>query len=114
VTWDGSSYLLPTVVLCDSPDHPLANREFLFPFVSVVPIREEEIPERLGPSLAVTAITSEPGLVRRLLASPLVQRLNLGPIPTQQVSWDQPHEGNLFEHLYARRAIQLASNGGAA
>jgi hypothetical protein len=22
------------------------------------------------------------------------------------VTFDQPHEGNLFEHLYARRAIQ--------
>jgi hypothetical protein len=22
------------------------------------------------------------------------------------VSWDQPHEGNLFEHLWARRALQ--------
>jgi hypothetical protein len=25
-----------------------------------------------------------------------------------QVGWDQPHEGNLFEHLYARRAFQKA------
>ena len=25
--------------LCDSPAHPLANREFLFPFASVVPVR---------------------------------------------------------------------------
>ena len=22
------------------------------------------------------------------------------------ISWDQPHEGNLFEHLYARRSFQ--------
>ena len=40
------------------------------------------------------------------LASPLLHRLNLGPLPTWQVSWDQPHEGNLFEHLYVRRAVQ--------
>jgi len=31
-----------------------------------------------------------------------------GAVPTNQVSWDQPHEGNLFEHLYARRAFQKA------
>jgi hypothetical protein len=37
-----------------------------------------------------------------------VDRLNLGPISTMQVSWDQPHEGNLFEHLYSRRAFQKA------
>ena len=35
-TLDGCTYLLPTVVLCDSADHPLANREFLFPFAAVV------------------------------------------------------------------------------
>jgi hypothetical protein len=106
VSWDGCAYLLPTIVHCDTPDHPLANREFLFPFASVVEVRPEALPECLGPTLAVSAITAEEGLVRRFLASPLVHRLNLGPIPTQQVSWDQPHEGNLFEHLYARRAFQ--------
>jgi hypothetical protein len=108
VTWEGCTYLLPTIVRCDSPDHPLANREFLFPFASVVTVRPEEIPERLGPSLAVTAITSDEHLRRRLLDSPFLHRLNLGPIPTLQISWDQPHEGNLFEHLYVRRALQRA------
>jgi hypothetical protein len=37
-----------------------------------------------------------------------VGRLNLGGIPTCKISWDQPHEGNLFDHLYARRAFQCA------
>jgi uncharacterized protein (DUF952 family) len=23
-----------------------------------------------------------------------------------KISWDQPHEGNLFDHLYSRRAFQ--------
>ena len=35
-------------------------------------------------------------------------RLNLGAIPTNQVNWNQPHEGNLFEHLYCRRAFRSA------
>jgi hypothetical protein len=108
VTWQGCSYLLPTIVLCDSPAHPLANREFLFPFASVIPARPEEIPEVLGPSLVITAITSDPAFIRRLLVASNVDRLNVGPISTMQVSWDQPHEGNLFEHLYARRAFQKA------
>jgi hypothetical protein len=30
----------------------------------------------------------------------------MGPIPTMKIGWDQPHEGNLFEHLYGRRAYQ--------
>jgi hypothetical protein len=106
VEWEGATYLLPTVVLCDSPDHPLANREFLFPFAAVVPVPASEIPSALGPTLATTAITSDAALMERILGSPHLQRLNLGAVPTWQVSWDQPHEGNLFEHLYLRRAIQ--------
>jgi acyl-CoA reductase-like NAD-dependent aldehyde dehydrogenase len=106
VTWNGCTYLLPTIILCDDPEHPLANREFLFPFAAVVPVRAGEIPERLGPTLALTAITEDEALIGRLLGSPLVNRLNLGPISTMQIAWDQPHEGNLFEHLYVRRALQ--------
>jgi acyl-CoA reductase-like NAD-dependent aldehyde dehydrogenase len=106
---NGSTYLLPTIVRCDSPEHPLANREFLFPFASVVPVDLDEVPERLGPTLALTAITRDPALVRRLLASPALHRLNLGPLPTPQIGWDQPHEGNLFDHLWARRALQRAA-----
>jgi acyl-CoA reductase-like NAD-dependent aldehyde dehydrogenase len=108
VEWQGSTYLLPTVVLCESPAHALANREFLFPFASVVKVKEDELPAALGASLVVTAITRDEGLIARLLASPLVDRLNVGAIPTNQLCWDQPHEGNLFEHLYARRAFQRA------
>ena len=100
-----SSYLLPTLVRCDSPDHPLANREFLFPFASVVEVKPEELPGRLGPTLAATLITADEALVARVMASPLVHRLNLGALPTWKLSWDQPHEGNLFEHLYVRRAL---------
>jgi acyl-CoA reductase-like NAD-dependent aldehyde dehydrogenase len=106
VEWEGSTYLLPTVVRCDSPEHPLANREFLFPFASVVEVPAEAIPNALGPTLAVTVLTEDTSLRRRILGSPLLSRLNMGPMPTWQVSWDQPHEGNLFEHLWARRALQ--------
>jgi hypothetical protein len=107
-TFQDCAYLLPTIVLCDSPAHPLANREFLFPFASVVPVKHDAIPRALGPSLVLTAITHDRKLIARLLASPGVGRLNLGAIPTQRISWDQPHEGNLFDHLYARRAFQCA------
>ena len=68
--FQGCTYLLPTIVLCNSPAHPLANREFLFPFASVVPVSQERIPSALGPSLVVTAITRDRKLIARLLASP--------------------------------------------
>lgn len=106
VEWEGATYLLPTVIQCETAEHPLANREFLFPFASVVPVAEPDLPSALGPTLATAAITADESLLARLVASPLLHRLNLGPLPTWQVSWDQPHEGNLFEHLYHRRAVQ--------
>ncbi len=106
--FEGCTYLLPTIVHCDSPEHPAANREFLFPYASVVQVQQREIPEILGPTLVVTAITRDEKLIRRLTSSHLVGRLNIGAIPTYQISWDQPHEGNLFDHLFARRAFQAA------
>ena len=109
VTSEGCSYLLPTVLLCENTEHPMANKEFMFPFVSVVKTTPEQIPEALGPSLVVTAITRDAKLIQKLVTSPNVDRLNIGAVPTSQISWDQPHEGNLFEHLYARRAFQRAA-----
>ena len=107
VVFEGSTYLLPTIVHCESPAHALANREFLFPFASVVEVKAEQLPEILGPSLAVALITDDEELKRRFLTRSHAHRLNLGAIPTPHIGWDQPHEGNLFEHLYARRAIQF-------
>lgn len=109
VSWNGCSYLLPTVLLCEGPEHPLANREYLFPFASVVKVDQDQIPEAIGPSLVVTVITSDGKLIDRLVSSTNVDRLNIGAVPTNKVSWDQPHEGNLFEHLYGRRAFQRAA-----
>lgn len=108
---DGLTYLLPTVVWCEDPEHPLASAELLFPFVSVVERPAGEIVPRLGPSLVVSAVTEDPALTAELLACPTIERLNLGPISTCKVSWDQPHEGNLFEHLFQRRAFQHAGLG---
>jgi hypothetical protein len=64
---------------------------------------------RIGPSLAVAAITRDRALIERLLESPLIGRLNLGPISTLNPAWDQPHEGNLFEFLYQRRSLDIAA-----
>lgn len=104
-TVHGGTYVLPTIVRCDAT-HPLANREFLFPFASVVEVKAADLPECLGPSLVVTCISNDAAFRARFVASPHVDRLNFGPLSTTQIGWDQPHEGNLFEHLYARRAIQ--------
>jgi acyl-CoA reductase-like NAD-dependent aldehyde dehydrogenase len=105
-------YLRPTIIHCDSFAHPLANREFLFPYASVVQVPQADMLQQIGPSLVVTAITAEPEFRQSLLRCPWIDRLNLGPISTMQISWDQPHEGNLFEFLYRRRALELDEGAG--
>ena len=102
----GCTFLNPTLIHAPNADHPLANAEYLFPFAAVVEVPEDQLVERLGPTLVVTALTQDEELTRQLLASPHIERLNLGPIPTNQISWDQPHEGNLFDFLYQQRALQ--------
>jgi acyl-CoA reductase-like NAD-dependent aldehyde dehydrogenase len=107
-TFEGGVYLRPTIVQCDSFAHPLANREFLFPYASVLEVSQSEMLNQIGPSLVLTAITHDPQFREALLESPLIERLNLGPIPTMRISWDQPHEGNMFEFLYRRRALEIS------
>ncbi len=109
VVFEGGVFLRPTIVQCDSMNHTLANREFLFPYASVVEVAQANMLQQIGPSLAVTAITDDPNWINELLESPLIDRLNLGPLSTMNVSWDQPHEGNMFEFLYKRRALERAA-----
>ncbi len=109
---DGCGFVLPTVVYCTDPEHPLARAEFLFPFVSVVDAPPAELVSSLGRSLVVTALTEDDGLIHELLTAPHVERLNRGPMPTNRVAWDQPHEGNLFELLYRQRSLQAVETTG--
>jgi hypothetical protein len=105
-TFEGGVYLRPTIVWCESFRHPLANREFLCPYASVVEVPQSEMLREIGPSLVVSAITKDKHFIDELLESHLIERLNLGPISTMKISWDQPHEGNMFEFLYKRRSIE--------
>lgn len=104
---ENTTFLLPTVIWCENAAHPLANSEFLFPFVSIVQVPQDEMLQRIGQTLILTAITQDPILTRKLLAAPQIKGLNLGEIPTTQISWTQPTEGNLFEHLYRQRSVQI-------
>lgn len=105
VTKGRLAWLLPTIIRCDR-EHPLANKEFLFPYASVIECPPTEMPEAVGQTLVATVLTKDGKFARSLMNSPHIDRLNVGPIPTWQLSWDQPHEGNLFEHLYRQRAFQ--------
>lgn len=105
---DGGIYLRPTVVHCTSFAHPLANKEYLCPYASVVEVPQKEMLSKIGYSLSVSAITQDQTFVKELLAFPEIERLNIGPVSTMKISWDQPHEGNMFEFLWKRRSFEKA------
>jgi acyl-CoA reductase-like NAD-dependent aldehyde dehydrogenase len=103
-----ADYLLPTVVHCSSPAAAMASKEYMFPFVAVVDCPESEMIRRIGPTLVCSAITCSDGFRRALLDAVHIDRLNLGPVPTIQLNWLQPHEGNIVEFLFRARAFQSA------
>ena len=102
----GQTFLQPTLIKCDDPDHPLANTEFMFPFASILAVPQARMIEQIGESLVVSAFTDDRDWTIDLMTSTNIERLNIGPYPTTRVQWEQPHEGNLFEFLYRRRALQ--------
>lgn len=108
VTHGQADYLLPTVVHCESPDVAMAAKEYMFPFVTVVECPEAKMLDAIGPTLVCSAITCNPAFHRRLLDAMHIDRLNLGPVPTTQLNWLQPHEGNIIEFLFRARAFQTA------
>jgi len=103
-----ADYLLPTVVHCDSPDQPIAGKEYMFPFVTVVECPEARMLDAIGPTLVCSAITCQPDFRRRLIDAVHIDRLNLGAVPTIQLNWLQPHEGNIVDFLFRARAFQAA------
>ena len=105
----GCTFLQPTVIHITDPSHPLAEAEFIFPFVTVVDCPQDDLLDSIGPTLIGTVIAEDEAFLNRVLDCKDIDRLNLGPIPTYKISWDQPHEGNLFDHLYHQRAFQMAS-----
>ncbi len=111
----GQTFLQPTLIACSDLNHPLANTEFMFPFASILEVPQARMIDVIGESLVVSAFTHDRTWGIDLMTSTNIERLNLGPYPTNRVQWEQPHEGNLFEFLYRRRALQgdLAAVGGA-
>ncbi len=107
---DGMNYLQPTIVRVDSFDEDLALREFLFPFASVVECPQSDVVEKTGYSLVMTAVTKDVEWINELFDHPEIERLNIGNVPTNRISWNQPHEGNLFDFLYTRRSFAFAES----
>ena len=108
VIFEGGTYMRPTIVLCDNFAHPLANKEFLCPYASVVTCPQSEMLHKIGYTLAASVITKDQSFIEAVTDFPEIDRLNIGPVSTMKISWDQPHEGNMFEFLWQRRSIERA------
>jgi acyl-CoA reductase-like NAD-dependent aldehyde dehydrogenase len=100
------SWLRPVVLHCDSPDRAAATREYMFPFVSVVECPQQQMIDKIGYTLVGTAITDDEAWIDELGQATNIDRLNIGPIPTNRLNWLQPHEGNLIDFLFRSRAYQ--------
>ena len=103
-----AEYLLPTVVHCASPDAAVAKKEYMFPFATVVECPQDRMISAIGPTLVCSAITNDVPFRRSLVDAVHIDRLNLGPVPTIQLNWLQPHEGNIVDFLFRARAFQTA------
>ena len=80
----------------------------MFPFVAVVECPQNEMIGSIGPTLVATGITRDEAFRQSLLEATNIDRLNLGPIPTTQINWLAPHEGNIVDFLFRARAFQVA------
>jgi len=103
------TYLRPMVVHADSPDRGVASKEYMFPFVSVVQCPESEMMRRIGPTLVGTVITKNQKLIEAAGRNVHIDRLNIGPVATNRLNWQQPHEGNIIDFLFRSRAYQIAA-----
>jgi acyl-CoA reductase-like NAD-dependent aldehyde dehydrogenase len=101
------AYLRPWIIHCDSPDSKIANTEYMFPYATVVQCPQAEMIAKVGPTLVGSAITKDKAWQQQLVDATNIDRLNLGAIPTIQLNWLQPHEGNIVDFLFRDRALQL-------
>jgi acyl-CoA reductase-like NAD-dependent aldehyde dehydrogenase len=108
VEHERASYIRPTIVHTRSPEAPVAQKEYMFPFASVVECPQSEMLKRIGPTLVGTVITNDESFRKAATNATNIDRLNLGPIPTTKLNWLQPHEGNLIDFLFRNRALQVS------
>ena len=76
--------------------------------VTVVDCPQDRMIDTIGPTLVATGITNDETFRAALLDATNIDRLNLGPVPTIQLNWLQPHEGNIVDFLFRARAFQMA------
>lgn len=105
----GTSFMLPTVIHCDSYRHPLFGVELPSPFLSIVQVKDcKELCEATKDSLALSVITEDKKLVHKLLLEPSVKKVYNGNHVTCSVCPGEPHEGFLTDFLYEAKAYRAS------
>jgi acyl-CoA reductase-like NAD-dependent aldehyde dehydrogenase len=107
VEQERASYLRPTILHVESAESPAAQKEYMFPFASMVACPQAEMIKRIGATLVGTVITNDESFRNAAVNATNIDRLNLGPVPTTKLNWLQPHEGNLIDFLFRGRALQV-------
>ncbi|MFP6875090.1 MAG: aldehyde dehydrogenase family protein [Verrucomicrobiales bacterium] len=106
VEMEHCAYIRATVLHCDSPERQMSNTEYMFPFVTVVECPQEQMLGKIGGTLVASAITEDEAWAAQLTDATNIDRLNIGALPTIQLNWLQPHEGNIVDFLFRTRAYQ--------
>ena len=99
-------YLRPTVILLRFAGAGHRQEGIHVPLRDGGQCPQEKMLDAIGPTLVCSAITEDKKFQRALLDATHIDRLNIGPIPTIQLNWLQPHEGNIVDFLFRARAFQ--------
>ncbi len=103
VEFEGRTYMLPTVVFCESMDHVLARQEFLFPYVAVVEASMDEAFAKMGKTLSLAVYTGDESLQACATRSHVdLVSINKG---TPFLDRLQPHSGGMFDLCYERKSL---------
>src|SRR5947207_7777130 len=102
------AYIRPWLIPSQAQDAKIANSEYMFPYVTVVQCPQDQMIEKIGPTLVGSAITKDKKWERQLIDATNIDRLNIGAIPTTKLDWLQPHEGNIVDFLFRARAFQVS------
>ncbi len=106
VEMERCTYIRPTIIHCDSPERKLANTEYMYPYSTVVECPQDQMIEKISGTLVASGITEDEAWIRELIDARNIDRLNIGALPTIQLNWLQPHEGNIVDFLFRTRAFQ--------
>ena len=98
--------ILPSVLFVPATD-PLFGAEFLFPFLAVAEIRDDQLLRALKRSLTVTTIGLPLSLAESILLHPDVGKVYDGKhYATTDIDLREPHEGLLADFLFAKKAVR--------